>query len=86
MKILMTMQGIVNNVARNWLSILYQINLLTQYHKIMEPKKKNRPNNLVKILFALVILMVIIYFVLVMFFPTVFEHMNTGDIQPVPDK
>ncbi|MEY8759381.1 hypothetical protein [Chryseobacterium tongliaoense] len=52
----------------------------------MEPTKKDRPNNLVKILFALVILMIIIYFVLVMFFPTVFEHMSTGDIQPVPDK
>lgn len=86
MKISMMMQGIVSSVARNWLSILYQINLLTQYHRIMEPTKKNSPNNLVKILFALVILMIIIYFVLVMFFPAVFEHMSTGDIQPVPNK
>ncbi|MDQ0780780.1 t-SNARE complex subunit (syntaxin) [Chryseobacterium sp. W4I1] len=52
----------------------------------MEPTKKNKPNNLVKILFALIILMIIIYFILVMFFPTVFEHMSTGDIQPVPNK
>ena len=52
----------------------------------MEPQKKNKPNSLVVILFALVALMVIIYFILVMFFPTVFDYMNTGDIQPVPDK
>ncbi|WP_170148996.1 hypothetical protein [Chryseobacterium defluvii] len=52
----------------------------------MEPKKKNKPNSLVMILFALVILMVIIYFILVMFFPAVFSSMNTGDIQPVPNK
>ncbi|SDQ07371.1 hypothetical protein SAMN05421664_0325 [Chryseobacterium soldanellicola] len=52
----------------------------------MEPQKKNKPNSLVIILFALVVLMVIIYFILVMFFPTVFEHMTTGDIQPVPNK
>ncbi|WP_164464383.1 MULTISPECIES: hypothetical protein [unclassified Chryseobacterium] len=52
----------------------------------MEPKKKNKPNSLVIILFALIALMIIIYFILVMFFPTVFDLMNTGDIQPVPDK
>ncbi|MGE8432231.1 hypothetical protein SAMN05421768_104221 [Chryseobacterium joostei] len=52
----------------------------------MEPKKKNKPNSLVIILFALIALMIIIYFILVMFFPTVFDLMNTGDIQPVPNK
>ncbi|UKB85330.1 hypothetical protein LF887_06805 [Chryseobacterium sp. MEBOG06] len=52
----------------------------------MEPTKKNRPNALVVILFALIALMIIIYFILAMFFPTVFDHMNTGDIQPVPNK
>ena len=49
----------------------------------MEPQTRNKPNSLVLILFALVILMIVIYFVLVMFFPTVFEHMITGEIQPV---
>lgn len=49
----------------------------------MEPQKKNKPNSLVLILFALVVLMIIIYFILVMFFPTVFDLMNTGDIKPV---
>ncbi|PXW13734.1 MULTISPECIES: hypothetical protein [Chryseobacterium] len=52
----------------------------------MEPKKKNRPNSLVIILFALIALMIIIYFILVMFFPTVFDLMNKGEIQPVPNK
>lgn len=61
-----------------------QIDLLTKIDKIMEPQKKNRPNSLVLILFALVILMIIIYFILVMFFPTVFDLMNTGEIKPVP--
>ncbi|WP_165585178.1 hypothetical protein [Chryseobacterium soli] len=52
----------------------------------METSKKNKPNALVIILFSLVVLMIIIYFILAMFFPTVFEHMSTGDIQPVPNK
>lgn len=52
----------------------------------MEPQKKNKPNSLVIILFALVVLMIIIYFILVTFFPAIFSSMNTGDIQPVPNK
>lgn len=65
---------------RNYITI----NLLTKIDKIMEPQKKNKPNSLVLILFALVILMVIIYFILVLFFPTVFDLMNTGEIKPIP--
>lgn len=52
----------------------------------MEPKKKNKPNSLVVILFALVVLMVIIYGILVTFFPAVFSSLNTADLQPVNDK
>nr|WP_315029171.1 hypothetical protein [uncultured Chryseobacterium sp.] len=52
----------------------------------MEPTKKNKPNSLVVILFALIVLMIIIYFILAMFFPTVFEWMNTGKVQPVPNQ
>lgn len=51
----------------------------------MEPQKKNKPNGLVIVLFALVILMIIIYFILAMFFPTVFDLMNTGEIKPIPN-
>lgn len=49
----------------------------------MEPKQKNKPNALVITLVALVALMIVIYFILVMFFPAVFDSMSTGDIQPV---
>ncbi|MCF2219726.1 hypothetical protein QX233_09040 [Chryseobacterium gambrini] len=52
----------------------------------MEPKKKNKPNSLVIILFSMIALMIVIYFILVMFFPTVFESLTTGEIQPVPNK
>lgn len=52
----------------------------------MKTNNKNKPNSLVIILFALIALMIIIYFILSMFFPSIFEHMSTGDIQPVPDK
>jgi hypothetical protein len=49
----------------------------------MEPKQKNKPNALVVTLIALIALMIVIYFIFVMFFPTVFESLNTGEIQPV---
>lgn len=49
----------------------------------MEPKQKNKPNALVIALIALVALMIVIYFILVMFFPAVFDGMTTGDLQPV---
>lgn len=66
------------------ISLIFTINVII--HKIMEPTKKNKPNSLVVILFALIVLMIVIYFILAMFFPTVFDLMNTGDIQPVPNK
>ncbi|MBD8082690.1 MULTISPECIES: hypothetical protein [Chryseobacterium] len=49
----------------------------------MEPKQKNKPNALVISLVALVALMIVIYFIFVLFFPTVFDSMNTGELQPV---
>ncbi|MBV8325512.1 hypothetical protein [Chryseobacterium sp.] len=52
----------------------------------MDSKKKNKPNTLVIILFSLIALMIIVYFILAMFFPTVFDMMNTGEVQPVPNK
>lgn len=52
----------------------------------MEPKKKNKPNMLVIALFSAIVLMIVIYFILVTFFPAVFSGLNTGDIQPVSDK
>ncbi|WP_262989107.1 hypothetical protein [Chryseobacterium gilvum] len=53
----------------------------------MEPQKKNTPNIWIIILFSLIPLMVIIYFILVTFFPGIFSGMTTGDIQTVsPNK
>lgn len=53
----------------------------------MENQKKNKPSNLVIISFALIVLVVVFYFILVMFFPEIFSVLNTGDVQPVtPNK
>jgi len=51
----------------------------------MEPNK-NKPNSLVIILISLVALVIVVYFILVMFFPAIFDSMTTGEIQPVPNK
>jgi len=52
----------------------------------MEPIQKNKPNALVITLIALVALMIVIYFILVMFFPAIFDGLSTGELQPVPSK
>lgn len=51
----------------------------------MEPKsqKKNRPAIWIIILFSLIPLTVIVYFILQMVFPQLFQTMPTGDAQPV---
>lgn len=49
----------------------------------MKPIEKNKPNALVITLIALIALMIVIYFILVMFFPTVFDGLSTGELQPV---
>lgn len=52
----------------------------------MENQKKNKPSNLVIVSFALIVLVIVFYFIIVMFFPGVFSFLNTGDVQPVkPD-
>ena len=52
----------------------------------MEPIQKNKPNALVITLIALIALMIVIYFILVMFFPTVFDGLSTGELQPVKNQ
>ncbi|WP_407402693.1 hypothetical protein [Chryseobacterium sp.] len=49
----------------------------------MDTQNKNRPNNLVIILFGLIILVVVFYFIIVMFFPEVLSFLNTGSSQTV---
>lgn len=55
----------------------------------MEPKsqKKNNPNVWIIILFSLIPLTIVVYFILQMVFPQLFQTMPTGEVQPVrPDK
>jgi len=51
----------------------------------MEPKRqnKNKPNLFIIILFSLIPLMVIIYVILHMIFPSLFQSLPSGEIQPV---
>lgn len=50
-------------------------------------KKNNRPHWLIFVLFAMIPLTVVIYFVLQMIFPDLFQGLPTGRIQPVrPDQ
>jgi hypothetical protein len=51
----------------------------------MEPSKKNTPGPLVITAIALIVLMIIFYFIIIAFFPDLFESMNTGNVQPVQD-
>lgn len=83
MKILTMMHATANSVARNWLSRFYTIHLLTQINKIMEPQKKNTPNKAIVILFSLIILTVVVYFILQIILPELFQNMPTGEVQPV---
>jgi len=48
--------------------------------------KKNRPNVWIIVLFSLIPLTILVYFILQMIFPGLFEAMPTGDIQPVKDR
>ncbi len=49
----------------------------------MEPSKKNKPHISIVILFSLIVLIVVVYMILVTFFPAVFSGLNTSEIQPV---
>ncbi|WP_294248118.1 hypothetical protein [uncultured Chryseobacterium sp.] len=49
----------------------------------MEPSKKNKPHISIIILFSLIVLIVVVYMILVTFFPAVFSGLNTSEIQPV---
>lgn len=51
----------------------------------MEPTKKNKPNGLVIVLFGLIILMIVIYFILVMFFPEIYQYLTTGGTTSTPN-
>mgnify|MGYP003604874728 CR=1 FL=1 len=49
----------------------------------MEPSKKNTPGPLVIASVVIIVLMIIFYFIITMFFPDLFQGLNTGEVQPV---
>ena len=49
----------------------------------MEPSKKNKPAPIVIIGIAAVVIAIISYFVLLVFFPDLFQRLPTGEAQPV---
>lgn len=49
----------------------------------MEPSKKNNPSPLVIGGIAVIVLLIVFYFILTMFFPDLFQSMNVGEAQPV---
>lgn len=49
----------------------------------MEPSKKNKPAPIVIIGIAAVVIAIISYFVLLVFFPDLFQSLPTGEAQPV---
>ena len=49
----------------------------------MEPSKKNKPGPVVIIGIAAIVIAIISYFVLLVFFPDLFQSLPTGEAQPV---
>ena len=49
----------------------------------METSKKNKPGPVVIIGIAAVVIAIISYFILLMFFPELFQSLPTGESQPV---
>lgn len=49
----------------------------------MEPSKKNKPAPIVIIGIAAIVIAIISYFVLLLFFPDLFQSLPTGKAQPV---
>lgn len=50
----------------------------------MENSKKNTPGPLVIASVAIIVLLIVFYFIITMFFPDLFNSMSTGDVQTVP--
>lgn len=46
--------------------------------QIMEPTDKNKPAPIVLIAIAVIVLMIIFYFILLMYFPNMFESLDMG--------
>ena len=51
----------------------------------METSKRNKPATLIIVSVAVIALLIVFYFVLLTVFPTLFETLPTGEVQPVQD-
>ncbi len=51
----------------------------------MEPSKKNKPAPIVIIGIAAIAIAIISYFIILSFFPDLFQSLPTGEAQPVTD-
>lgn len=49
----------------------------------MEPSKKNKPAPILIIGIAAIVIVIISYFILLAFFPSLFQSMPTGEQQPI---
>ncbi len=49
----------------------------------MEPTNKNKPGPVVIIGIAAIVIAIISYFILLMFFPDLFQSLPTGEQQPI---
>jgi len=57
----------------------------TLKYKNMEPSKKNKPAPIVIIGIAAIIIAIISYFILLTFFPDLFQDLPTGQQQPISE-
>ncbi|MCB4234086.1 hypothetical protein LDL59_00410 [Kaistella anthropi] len=51
----------------------------------MEPSKKNKPASIVLIGIAAIVIAIISYFILLSFFPELFQDLPTGEQQPITE-
>ena len=51
----------------------------------METSKRNKPATLIIVSVAVIVLLIVFYFVLLTVFPNLFETLPTGEVKPVQD-
>ena len=51
--------------------------------KVMATTGKNKPGPIVLIAISIIVLMIIFYFILLMYFPNLFESLDMGKVKPV---
>ena len=64
------------------MQILY-LPINNKKNNIMEPAKKNKPAPIVVIGIAALVIAIVSYFIIMMFFPDLFNTLPKGDSQPI---